>query len=84
MAVAGTGEQTHPAVPLTGDQPVSVVLDLVNPLRADRRFQRSGRDAGINLTGRFAGGFVQEKGTGLRRFRRPAHLRVKTANAMPE
>jgi len=34
---ASAGEQVHPIVPLAGDQAVAVVLDLVNPLRPDRR-----------------------------------------------
>jgi hypothetical protein len=43
------GKQAHPAVPLAGDQPVTVVLDFVNPLRADRRLCCSGRDARLDI-----------------------------------
>jgi hypothetical protein len=48
---AVAGEQPHPGLPLAGDEAVAVVLDLVNPLGADRRLARSGRDTGFDHAG---------------------------------
>ena len=46
--VSTPGEQAHAIAVTAGDQPVAIVLDLVNPLRADRRLGRKRRDAGID------------------------------------
>jgi hypothetical protein len=39
---AATREETHAAALRPGYQPIAVVLDLVNPLGADRRFRCPG------------------------------------------
>ena len=44
--VAAPGEQTDAVAVTAGDQSIAVVLDLVNPLRADRRLGRKRRNAG--------------------------------------
>jgi hypothetical protein len=38
-------EQPHPALSLAGDQAVTIVFDLVNLLRSNRRLRCAGRDA---------------------------------------
>jgi hypothetical protein len=53
-------KKTHPAVILAGDQAVAVVLDFVNPLRADGRLRCSGRIQGSIMPSRFAGGLVRQ------------------------
>jgi hypothetical protein len=56
---AAAGEQPHLALPLAGNEAVAVVLNLVNPLRANRRLCRSGGVQGSIRPGRFAGGLAR-------------------------
>ena len=46
--VASAGEETDLASTPTDNQPKAVVFDFVNPLGADRRVVRDGRDAGLD------------------------------------
>ena len=46
---AVAGEKTHAALAFAGYEPVTVVLDLMNPLRPDRRLCCSGRDARLDI-----------------------------------
>jgi hypothetical protein len=50
--VAPAGEQPDPVVLLPDDQPIAVVLDLVNPVGTDRGLVRPGRDARFDEGGR--------------------------------
>src|SRR5262249_44844846 len=46
--VAASGEQPHRVTGAAHDQPVAVVLDLVDPLRSGRRLGGASRDARLN------------------------------------
>jgi hypothetical protein len=48
---AVAGKQAHPAIALACDEPVAVVLDLVNPVGADGRLRRPGRYARFDNAG---------------------------------
>src|ERR1700686_5874439 len=53
--VAAAGEQAPPAGALARDEPVAVVLDFVNPLRAHWRLRGLGRDARFDDAGPLRG-----------------------------
>jgi hypothetical protein len=46
--IAAAGEQPHPLAVPANDQPVSVMLDLVHPVRARGRLGGAGWDAGVD------------------------------------
>jgi hypothetical protein len=46
------GEEADPAIPLSGNQPVAVMLNLVNPLRTDWWLRGPGRNARFDKAGR--------------------------------
>jgi hypothetical protein len=46
--IASPGEQAHRGAVPAHDQPVAVVLDLMNPVGAGRRLGGQGRNAGID------------------------------------
>jgi hypothetical protein len=50
-SMAPAGEQAHALAVAADDQPITIVLDFMDPLRAGRRLVGENRDAGLNEPG---------------------------------